>query len=67
MRIFVKILPLLVGVFLITLLSLNFVFKVRHGLTEIAVFSNSQGFVLRPPAIEVSMENDGKLKSLLKK
>ena len=67
MRIFAKILPLLVGVFLIALLSLNFVFKVRKGLTEIAVFSDSQRFVLRPPAIEASMENDGELKLMVKK
>lgn len=67
MRIFAKILPLLVGVFLIALLSLNFVFKVRKGLTEIAVFSDSQRFVLHPPTIEASMENDGELKLLVKK
>lgn len=64
MRIFAKILPLLVGVFLIALLSLNFVFKVRKGLTEIAVFSDSQRFVPRPPAIEASMENDEERDSL---
>ena len=67
MRIFAKILPLLVGVFLIALLSLNFVFKVHKGLTEIAIFSDSQRFVLRPPAVEASTENDGELKSLVKK
>lgn len=65
MRLCAKILPLLVGCFLIALLSLNFVFKARKGLADIAVFSNSQAFVLRPPAIDVSIENDGKLKSLV--